>query len=96
MLTSDLFRLLNFPLLNFKSNSLPMGNKIMSEESLFLFHLFIYLFIAFFRAAPEAYGSSQARGPIGVVAAGLHLSHSNTRSETHLQPTSQLTAMPDL
>ena len=29
------------------------------------------------------------------VAAGLHHSHSNTRAESHLQPTSQLTAMPD-
>jgi len=34
-----------------------------------------------FRAAPAAYGSSQARGLIGAVAAGLRQSHSNTRSE---------------
>ena len=43
-----------------------------------------------------AYGSSQARGPIGAVAAGLHHSHSNSGSELRLQPTPQLTATPDL
>ena len=34
-----------------------------------------------------AYGSSPARGRIRAAAAGLHHSHSNTRSELHLQPT---------
>ena len=36
-----------------------------------------------FRATRVAYGSSQARGPVGAVAAGLHHSHShnNARSE---------------
>ena len=29
----------------------------------------------------EKYGSSQARGPVGVVASGLHHSHSNVESE---------------
>ena len=48
---------------------------------------FIYLFIYLFRAAPEAYGSSQARGVIRVTAAGLHHSHSNTKSELRLWPT---------
>ena len=60
--------------------------------------IFIYLFICHFvfsRAAPTAYGGSQARGRIGAVAAGLRQSHSNARSEPHLQPTSQLTATPD-
>ena len=35
-------------------------------------HLFIYLFVCFclFRAAPTAYGSSQARGPTGAAVAG--------------------------
>ena len=34
---------------------------------------FIVLFIyCLFRATPVAYGGSQARGPIGAVAAGLH------------------------
>ena len=62
--------------------------------------VFIYLFIYFCLfaiswAAPTAYGGSQARGQSGAVAAGLHHSHSNTRSELHLQPTAQLTATPD-
>ena len=34
-----------------------------------------------FRATPVAYGSSQARGPTGAAAAGLHHSHSNMGSE---------------
>ena len=41
-------------------------------------YLFIYLFI--FRAVPAAHASSQARGQIRAAAAGLHHSHSNTRS----------------
>ena len=48
-----------------------------------------------FRAAPAAYGSSQARGWIWAVAASLHHSHSNTRSEPHLRLTPQLTATWD-
>ena len=71
-------------------------------------HLFFFLLLllcvcvcvcvcvfAFSRAAPMAYGGSQARGPIGAVAMGLHLSHSNARSEPCLQPTPQLMATPD-
>ena len=38
-------------------------------------------FFRFFRAAPAAYGGSQARGLIGAAAAGLHHSHSNIRSK---------------
>ena len=48
-----------------------------------------------FRAALAAYGSSQARGLIVAVAAGLHHSHSNARSKPHLQPTPQLVATLD-
>ena len=44
----------------------------------------IFFFFLLFRAAPTIYGSSQARGQIGAAAAGLHHSHSNTRSEPHL------------
>ena len=56
---------------------------------------FFFFFFFFFRAAPLAYGGSQARGRIGAADAGLHHSHSNTKSELHLQPTPQLTATPD-
>ena len=52
-------------------------------------------FFFFFRAAPASYGGSQARGQIRATAAGLRQSRSNARSEPHLQPVPQLTAMPD-
>ena len=57
------------------------------------FILFIILFILFyclfvlFRAASVACRSSQARGLIRVVAAGLHHSHSNARYKPCLRPT---------
>ena len=60
-----------------------------------LFFIFFGLF-AFSRAAPTAYGGSQARGWIGAVAVSLHQSHSNVGSKSRLQPTPQLTAMPTL
>ena len=41
-------------------------------------------------AAPEAYGSFQARGQIGAAAAGLHDNQGNTRSEPDLWPMLQL------
>ena len=50
---------------------------------------------AFSRAAPVAYGGSQARGPTGAVVRGLRQSHSNTGTEPHLRPTPQLMATPD-
>ena len=55
-------------------------------------HSYSYLLIYFlsfclFRAAPKAYGGSQARGRIGAVAAGLRQSHSKARSEPRLWPT---------
>ena len=45
-----------------------------------------------FRAAPAAYGSSQARGRIEAVTADLHHSHSTAGSELLLRPTPPLTA----
>ena len=41
-----------------------------------------FFFFAFLRATPEAYRRSQARGRIGVAAAGLHHGHSNAGSLT--------------
>ena len=53
-------------------------------------------FLPFFLfSAPEAYGSSQARGQIKVTAAGLLHSHSSTVSEMHLLSKLQFVAMPD-
>jgi len=43
--------------------------------------LHFFLSFCLFRATLKAYGGSQARGPIGPVAAGLHHSHSHARSE---------------
>ena len=52
-----------------------------STNYLMLISLYTYLFFprlfAFSRAAPAAYGGSQARGLIGAVATGLRQSHSN-------------------
>ena len=62
-------------------------------DSKFRNMLFFVLVFALFRAAPAAYGGSQARGQMGATAAGL--CHSNARYELYLQPTPQLTAMPD-
>ena len=49
-----------------------------------------FVVIVLFRATPAAYRDSQAKGGIRAVAPGLRHSHSNTRSELHLQPTPQL------
>ena len=56
---------------------------------------FIYFFLSFclFRAIPKTYESSQARGQIRAVTAGIHHGHSNARSLTHwtrpgIKPTS--------
>ena len=48
-----------------------------------MFFSFVCLF-CLFKAASAAYGGFQARGQIGAIASGLHHSHSNTRSLTHL------------
>ena len=61
---------------------------------LFVSFFFFYLF-AISRAALEAYGGSQTRGPIGAVAASLCQGHSNARSKPRLRTTPQLTATPD-
>ena len=54
-----------------------------------------YLYLLF-RATTVAYGSLQAKGRMGATATGLHHSHSNMGSKPHLQPTPQLTTMPEL
>ena len=52
-------------------------------------------FFFLYRAAPVAYGGSQARGQIRAVAASLRHSHRNAGYEPHLQLTPQLMAMQD-
>ena len=58
------------------------GNHILliTQMNIYLFiYLFIYLSFIF-RASPVAYGSTQAKGQTGDVAADLHHSHSNAGS----------------
>ena len=55
----------------------------------------IFFFFAISWATPTAYGGSQARGLIRAVATSLRQSRSKSGSKPHLQPVSQLTAMPD-
>ena len=57
--------------------------------------IIIISLFAFSRAAPMAYGGSQAKGLIGAVATSLNQSHSNMGSEPRLRPTPQLMATPD-
>ena len=49
-----------------------------------MYFILLLLFFWLFRAAPAAYGGSQARGQIEVTAASLHHSHSNSGSKLHL------------
>ena len=50
------------------------GNSLRFFFAFFGFFLFVFIFclLSFFRAEHTAHGGSQARGPIGDVAAGLH------------------------
>ena len=61
----------------------------------FILLFYFFVFLPFSRAAPEAYGGSQARGRTGAVAPTLRESLSNAGSKPRLQPTPQLTATPD-
>ena len=47
------------------------------------------IIILSFRAAPVAYGSSQARGPVRAAAASLRQSHSNSGYEPRLHHSSR-------
>jgi len=70
-----------------------MISKLLNPIDIFFLSFFFLFAISW--AAPSAYGSSQARGPIGAVAAGLRQSHNNTGSEPRLQPIPQLMATLD-
>ena len=65
-----------------------MGLCDTGPEFKFLFYL-IFSFSFDFRAEPMAYGSFQARGQIGTVAASLHHSHSHVGSESATYTTVQ-------
>ena len=53
-------------------------------------------YFIFFKAAPAAYGNSQARGQIRAAAASLYHNPTNAESELCLQTTSQIMVTPDL
>ena len=61
-----------------------VGQAVFSPSFLFFFFFFC---LCISRAAPTAYGGSQARGLIRALATGLHQSHSNAGSKLRLQPT---------
>ena len=67
----------------------PLNHQGTPEELILIRHILFSLsfFFCLFRAAPTAYGGSQARGLIGAVATGLYHSHSNAGSKLHLQLT---------
>ena len=67
--------------------------RVTEDQCSRLLNLFVVVVVFLsFRAAPAAHGGSQARGPIGAIAAGLYLSHGNAGSKPHLRPTPQLMA----
>ena len=59
----------------------PLHTGSSSGLGLCFFVFVFFSFFSLFRAAPAAYGSSQAKGQIGASAASLHHSHSNAGSE---------------
>ena len=83
--------------------TLFLKNEIFALEVKEFFYYCFFLFVSLlfilsfylFKAAPMAYGSSQARDRIRAAAAGLCHSHINTGSDPHLRPTPQLVIMPD-
>ena len=64
---------------------LTWGDEDMGAYDLLLdmFAIFSFFLSLLFRATPEAYGGSQARGRSGTTAASLHHSQSNARSLAH-------------
>ena len=65
----------------------PFPNRAYYISLLDIFFYIIIIIILLFRAAPMAYGGSQARSQIRAPAAGLHHSHSNTRSSVNYATT---------
>ena len=82
----------NWSFLDIRNSGAKSGNKMSlltntrkKCSALILFFKYICILILLsFRAIPVAYGSFQARGPIGDAATSLHPRHGNTRSKSHL------------
>ena len=63
-----------------------MQHSSSQNQRLVTIYLFLFFFFTFivFRASCAAYGSSQARGQIGAIAASPHHSHSKTSYPSHI------------
>ena len=61
---------------------------------LFIFFILLFIYLAFWGHTCGIW-RFRGWGPIGAAAADLHHSNGNSGSEPRLQPTPQLTAMPD-
>ena len=59
----------------------PVGHLYVYRKMSIQVFCLIFILIFIFRAVGAAYGSFRARSRIGAIAAGLHHSHSNARSE---------------
>ena len=102
LIQSDIFyAILPYPFFEFcfpfskLTSQVIMGCIHTSVKYCFLGVFLLLSFFVFSRAAPEAYGGSQARGLMGAVATSLCQSHSDAGSEPYLRPTPHLTAMQD-
>ena len=58
------------------------------------YYAFVVVVVVVFQAALVAYESSQARGQIRAITAGLHHNHSKAGSDLHLRPTPQPDSQP--
>ena len=75
------------PIVETVSKALPFALFLpppLPSFSLSFFYIIIIIIICLSRAAPAAYGGSQAQGLTRAVAAGLTHSHSNSGSEPSL------------
>ena len=77
-----LWIVLKTTLSNSKSKTFFFPTKSLMILALTFKSMIVFIFWLF-RATRVAYGSSQGKGKIRAIAAGLHHSHSNTRSLTH-------------
>ena len=66
----------------YSANNQAINFQGMNSPKSLLLLLLLLLLLCLLKAAPVAYGSSQARGRIGAAAAGLYHSHSNVGSYT--------------
>ena len=92
----DIFSKMNERSLSLQGKQLTVfianDKNLSSENSIFWLETCFFLL---FRAVLTAYEGSQARGPIGAIAASLYHSHNNVGSKLCLKPTPQLMAMLD-